>query len=52
MGNQILSQSQLKKSANGNSRINILHIIDGFRMGGAENKLCELIEKLDGEGRK
>ena len=47
MGNQILSQSQLKKSANGNSRINILHIIDGFRMGGAENKLCELIEKTD-----
>lgn len=28
-------------------RIRILQIVDGFRMGGAENKLHELIERLD-----
>lgn len=30
-------------------RIRILHIVDGYRMGGAENKLLELIERLDRE---
>ncbi|MGH7598330.1 MAG: glycosyltransferase [bacterium] len=28
-------------------RLRILQIVDGFRMGGAENKLWELIERLD-----
>lgn len=28
-------------------KLNILQIVDGFRMGGAETKLCELIERLD-----
>lgn len=30
-------------------RLRILQIVDGFRMGGAENKLWELIERLDTE---
>jgi glycosyltransferase involved in cell wall biosynthesis len=28
-------------------KLNILHVVDGFRMGGAETKLCELIERMD-----
>ena len=28
-------------------KIRLLHVVDGFRMGGAENKLAELIERLD-----
>jgi glycosyltransferase involved in cell wall biosynthesis len=28
-------------------KLNILQIVDGFRMGGAETKLCELIERMD-----
>lgn len=28
-------------------RIRILHVVDGYRMGGAENKLLELIARLD-----
>ena len=28
-------------------KINILQIVDGFRLGGAETKLLELVEKLD-----
>ncbi|MFQ5628468.1 MAG: glycosyltransferase [bacterium] len=28
-------------------KLNILQVVDGFRMGGAEGKLCELIELLD-----
>jgi glycosyltransferase involved in cell wall biosynthesis len=30
-------------------RLRILQIVDGFRMGGAENKLWELIERLDAQ---
>jgi len=30
-------------------RLRILQVVDGFRMGGAENKLWELIERLDTE---
>lgn len=29
------------------SKIKILQVVDGFRMGGAENKLWELVERLD-----
>ena len=29
------------------SKLRVLQIVDGFRMGGAENKLWELIERLD-----
>ena len=29
------------------AKIKILQIVDGFRMGGAENKLWELVERLD-----
>ncbi|MFQ5771088.1 MAG: glycosyltransferase, partial [bacterium] len=29
------------------NKINILHVVDGFRMGGAESKLCELVEHLN-----
>ena len=47
MGNHILMGNQPKKSSNKNGRIHILHVVDGFRMGGAENKLWELIEKTD-----
>ncbi|MEE9169405.1 MAG: glycosyltransferase [bacterium] len=32
---------------NNKSRKQILQVVDGFRMGGAENKLLELIERLD-----
>lgn len=28
-------------------KLKVLHVVDGFRMGGAENKLAELIERLD-----
>jgi glycosyltransferase involved in cell wall biosynthesis len=31
----------------GAPRLRVLQIVDGFRMGGAENKLCELIQRLD-----
>lgn len=30
-----------------NRKIKILQVIDGFRMGGAESKLCELVGRLD-----
>ncbi|MDZ7345055.1 MAG: glycosyltransferase [candidate division KSB1 bacterium] len=29
------------------NRLRLLQIVDGFRLGGAENKLCELIANLD-----
>lgn len=36
-------KSDTKKSR----RLRVLQVVDGFRMGGAENKLWELIERLD-----
>ncbi len=47
MENQILMENQPKDSSKKNGRIHILHVVDGFRMGGAEYKLWELIEKTD-----
>ena len=37
----------MNSSGSGRPRLRILQIVDGFRMGGAENKLRELIERLD-----
>jgi len=34
---------EMKKS----NRIRVLHVVDGYRMGGAENKLLELIQQLN-----
>jgi len=30
-----------------NRKLRVLQVVDGFRMGGAEKKLCELVKKMD-----